>query len=48
MTTKIGIKTANPFNEVLDLSQIDKHDEDMSMNCDTSIEQKDAEMNTQH
>lgn len=38
VTSKIGIKTANPFNEGLDLSCHLAHDEDMSMNCDTSIE----------
>lgn len=43
VTGKSGIKTANPFNEALDLSCA-ANDEDMSMNCDTSIDQKDAEM----
>jgi len=37
VTGKSGIKTANPFNEALDLSCA-ANDEDMSMNCDTSID----------
>ncbi len=38
VTEKLEIKTANPFNETLDLSCVGANDEDMSMNCDTSID----------